>query len=266
MMHLDAPSYAALLDGTLRPEEARRLAGHLEEGCAECEQFLAGRDPVDRLDGATDAAIAAALPAGDGAGNELEFARIRRAVASRPVARRRLLSVAGAALLVLGVGLVVRETARRADAPAGWDGEKGARPRGIPARLRYLEVQQGGRILKGISGERVSASSSLVFEVEVGRAADLVLLRVAPDGGAELMWRSRVAGGSAQVMLGGRPAAYPLSGVSGPQRFVLVASERPISDARAIAAAAALAPPSIPSADAPALDGLSLDVVDVSVR
>lgn len=112
----------------------------------------------------------------------------------------------------------------------------------------------------------MSAASSLIFEVEASRAADLALARVSPGGGAEILWRRRVAAGPTPVTIDGRPAAYPLSEFVGPQRFVLIASEEPLDDARAHGAAAALAPPHGLASDAPELDGLSIDVVDLSVR
>lgn len=268
MMHLDSDRYAALVAGTLDPVEARALSAHLDGECERCEQFLASLGGADGADGATDAAIAGALPTAVGAGNDLEFARIMREVGAGALARRRrVLSAVAGVLVVAAVGGLLFRGARE---PVGldveWSGVKGAGAQVIPIRLRFLEMMAGGAIQKGISGERVSATSNLVFEVEAARAADLALVRVASGGGAELVWRSRVAGGRAQVMVGGRPAAYPLAAISGAQRFVLIASDSPIDDARALAAAAALAPPARLSADAPALDGLSLDAIDVLVR
>lgn len=268
-MHLDPSTYAALIAGTLSPNEARALSAHLDGECAQCEQFLAGQSGVDALDGVTDAAIARALPAAVGGGNDVEYARIRRALAyGRRIPRRRLLSAAVAAsLAVAGIaGFLALAPSRSGElASRDWDGTKGHHARAIPVRLRFLEMGVDGRIEKGVSGEQLSSSSSLIFEVEASRGAWVSLARVSANG-AEILWRSRVAAGRAQVSVGGRPAGYPLDGLVGPQRFVLIASHGPVEDARAREAAAALAPPFAISADAPALDGLSLDVVDISVH
>jgi hypothetical protein len=269
MIHLDSHNFAALVAGTLSPDEASALSAHLDGECEQCERFLAERGGVDVLDGSTDAVIARALPASSGRGNDLEFARIQREV-RRPVTgwRRAFVPTAVAAsLLVAGVaGLVAHYTQPPASVVGSWDGVKGREPRPVPVRLRFLEMQPGGRIDKGISGETVSATSSLIFEVEASRAAAVAIARVSPGAAPELLWRSHVAAGATQVTVDGRPAAYPLSGLAGPHRFVLIASERPIDEARAGAAAAALAPPHALTAEAPELDGLSLDVVDISVR
>lgn len=269
MMHLDAKKYAALLDGTLAPDEARALATHLDGECEQCERLLSGNG-ADAIDGLADALTATALPPAAGEGNDLEFARITRALHTRRPPARRFLLASAMAASILGVGvagyLALELRARRAEV-AGWDGAKGlTAPRAIPIRLRFVELGAGGRLEKGISGEPVDGASSLLFEVEASRAANLVLARVSPDGTSELIWHRRVAGGRTQVGLNGRPAAYPLAGLTGAQRFVLVASEMELDDLRVRQAVRALAPPSRISPDAPELDGLSLDVVEVPVR
>ena len=96
--------------------------------------------------------------------------------------------------------------------------------------------------------------------------SDVAVVRVGSRGAPDVFYRKRLGPGRTGVSLAGRPAAYPLEGLDGPQRFVLVAAEEPLTPARIAAAAAALAPPARISAEAPALDGLSLDVVEVTVR
>ncbi|MGB8930437.1 MAG: hypothetical protein WCC48_04200 [Anaeromyxobacteraceae bacterium] len=224
---------------------------------------------VDALDGAVDAAIARELPADAGAGNDLEFEKIaRRLRGARPWSRRILFSSAiAASVLVAGVaGLVVSVTRGSHVHDQRWDGTKGLTARAIPVRLRFLEVGPDRRIEKGISGEAVDAEASILFEVEAARAAFAAIARVAPDGTAELIWRERVGAGRTQVSIGGRPAAYPLSGLHGPQRFILVASEAALDDPHVLNAGRALAPPAWIGADDPALNGLSMDVVELSVR
>lgn len=267
-MHLTETSYAALLSGGLPPAEARELAAHLAGECERCERFLAERGAADRLDGAADAAIAASLPPRDGRGDDLEFARIRRAL--RQGAGRRLLvpGAVAASLLVLGVvGLAARELRehRPPEGPA-WDGSKGLDARPAPVRLRLLRMAADGSVEKGLSGEPVDRSASLLFELETGRDSQVALARVGEGGGVEILWRGRVGTGRTQVTVDGRPAAYPLAALTGLQRFVLLAAEAGLDEPRAIRAAEPLAPPAPIRPDHPALDGLSLDVVEVPLR
>lgn len=270
MMHLDPTIYAALLSGTLPPKEARTLAEHLEGDCEACERFLAEREEADALDGTTDAAVSGAFPPGRAAaGNDLEFARIQRALRGGTRPRRRALAplAVAASLLVAGAaGLAWRQLRPPPAAGPAWDGLKGTGQRALPIRLRFLVLGAGGEVTKGLSGEPVDRRASLLFEVEASREADVALARVGPGGAAELVWASRVPGGRTQVTVGGRPAGYPLGALDGVQRFVLVAGEAGLDEGRALRAAAALAPPRGFHAEAPALDGLTVDLVEVNVR
>jgi hypothetical protein len=265
-MHLDERTYRDLLAHRLPPAEARALARHLEGACDECEAFLAGR-PADLVDGEADRALALMTPV-PALGNDLEYARIRRL--ARPSAggrpgRRRLVAIAAAAVVVsAGVAGLLAGRERH---PV-WDGEKGMVHTAVPARLRFVVLEAAGdrALEKGVSGEPVSATARLAFEVELGRAADVALVRVGARGAPDVFYRQRLGSGRTAVSIAGRPAAYPLAGLGGPQRFVLVASEGPLTPGRIAAAATSLAPPARVSPDAPALDGLSLDVVEVVVR
>jgi hypothetical protein len=268
-MHLDEKTYAALIEGTLAPNEARALSAHLDGDCVQCESFLASQMNVDGLDGAVDGAIARELPPDGGAGSDLEFAKIARELrGAHPWSRRILCSSAiAASILVAGIAGLVAVGARGSHGPdASWDGTKGLTARPIPVRLRFLEMTRDRQIEKGISGEVVDAEASLLFEVEAARAAYAAIARVSPGGAAELIWHQRIEAGRTQVAVGGRPAAYPLNGLQGPQRFILVASDAPLADLSVLEAGRALTPPGGMGADAPALNGLSLDVVELSVR
>jgi hypothetical protein len=269
MMHLTESTYAALLSGTLPPGEARALAEHLGGACEPCERFLAERDRADGLDGLAEEAVASAFPPRGGRGDDLEFARIQRAL--RAGGRARRLWVPGAiaaSLLIAGVaGLVARQLAQSRPAEtATWDGTKGLAPRPVPVRLRFLKVARDGAVEKGLTGERVDREAGLLFEVEADRGADVILARVAPGGGVEPLWHGRVPSGPTQITLDGKPAAYPLAALTGPQRFVLLAAETALDAPRAARAAEALAPPERVRPDLPALDGLSFDVIEIHVR
>ncbi len=271
--HLDARTYAHLLHGDLPPAEARALGRHLEEDCPECEEFLASLPGADALDGAVDRALAALAPAdATGQGNDVEFARIERRMAELEAPRRRPRHVAPAALAaaVLAAGVVGLLLPRAGSDRSAWDGVKGTEPRPIPVRLRFVVItsEPGGPpvLERGVSGQPVGPAASLQFEIETGIPADVALVRVPARGSPEVFWHERVGRGRASVAVQGRPAAYPLADLSGPQRFVLVASEHRLDEGRIARAAVPLAPPARVSPDIPTLDGLSLDVVEVDVR
>jgi hypothetical protein len=278
-MHLTATTYRQLLDGTLDGSEARALAEHLEAACETCEAFLAGRSEVDPLDGAVDAALvslaattAPARPGADeGAGNDLEFARIQRAlraplgpgrVGGRPSLAPRLGLIA--AVLLAGLTGVYLVQDRRAG--ERWDGEKGLAAQAIPLRLRFLVLTPavGGApgLEQGVSGQSVPASASLHFQVELGRAANVLLARADARGAPEVFLSTRLPAGRSVVSLDGQPAAYPLASLAGPQRFLALASEAPLGPADA-ARAAGLGGAAARGDGGPVI---SLDVVEVQVR
>ncbi len=274
MMHLTRDSVRQLLEGTMDPIQARALAAHLESDCPECDAVLAS-GPAGSLDGLADRALAAlAPPSPEEAGNDLEYARIRR-LRSRPPGRRRWAPlVALAASLVVVGGVAVKLAVDRSARESSWDGMKGvaARPsRAVPVRLSAVAVlpQPGGqpRIWKVTSGESVPHDAALQLQIEVGRAADVAVARAGLAGDVDVFWHERVAAaGPVQLSVAGRPAAYPLAGLAGPQRLVVVASPSPLAAEQVTAAARALAPPGRVGGETPALEGLSIAVVELRVK
>lgn len=273
MTHLTKESYRRLLGGELPAKEAGDLARHLDDDCPICERFLAEAPEADALDGRVDAALTALAPpgAGDasGAGNDLEFARIRRRVADAPARRmpRRAFGLAVAAgLLVAGFASLVVPRAGL-ETRQGWDGEKGragSAARAIPLRLRFLVIAPGDAMQKGVSGQSVPHDASLSFELELGRAAEVALVRVPAQGAPELVWKAALGAGRSELTVGGRPAAYPLSELQGRQRFALVAASGRLDEARALAAATGRA--AAAGRDDGEDLGLSVDAVEVVVR
>jgi hypothetical protein len=267
-IHLDLDTYRRLRSGQLDPARARQIADHLDGECATCDAFLASM-PADDLDGSTDAALMQLAPqAAEERGNDIEYAKIRRAMAGRrtPTWRVTRFAAIAAALLAFGGASLVAvryEQARRMD-----DGVKGRGGQIVPARLLFAVVEAssaGQKIDHGRSGETVPEGASLAFRVEVGRPAYVALLRVGP-GESEMVWKQHVdRAGAVDISENGHPAAYPLRGLAGTQRFVLVASERPIAE-EDLGAAARAAKGSSANRDDPRFNVMTLDVVEVTVR
>lgn len=254
LTHLERGTAKRLLAGELGAEEARRLAAHLNGECERCEALLA--EEADGLDGPVDQALLRLGPAAGRGGDDLEWARIRRQLGVRR--RGWLVGLAAAAAVVLVAGLSVQLERRD---PNPWNGLKGLAGAPVTARLRFTVVLAGAEpsLARGASGLTIPEEASLLFRVEASGPADLALFRI---DGSELVWQGRaVAAGAMDIEERGRPAAYPLRGLRGRQRFALVAATA-LGPERLEAARAALAAGAVPPPGAP----LSLDVVEVTVR
>ena len=279
MMHLTRESQRKLLAGTIDQVEARAIAAHLEKDCPECEALLASEE-AGPLDGLADHALTALAPTRpEEEGNDVEYARIQRLLHPRRSARRRwapLAAAAAAALLTAGIG--VHLAVQRSRRPS-WDGVKGgtagpARPVQLRVSAVAVQAQAGGqpRIWKVAGGDELPADAALQLRMEVGAAADVALARVGTGGAVHVFWHERVdAAGPVRITVDGRPAAYPLAGLAGSQRFVALASPGRLAPEQVTAAVRALAPPAPIGGEGPALDGLSLagmsiDVVEITVR
>lgn len=260
MMHLDPRTYAALLAGTLPPEEARALSGHLAGDCERCERFLAERGSADALDGAADAAIDRAFPPRGLPSDDLAFARLRRRLRPGPARPRSSLALGALAATLLAFGLTRLLHQPKPD--SAWDGVKGAATHAPELHLRYVLLGAGGETARGGSGDTVPREASLLFELESGSGVEAALARVSPEGRVEIVWRDRIASGRTVLGSAGRASAYPLAGLSGRQRFVLVAGDGPLDPGRVERVVAALVDGGRPAAPG----GLSYDIVEVTVR
>lgn len=231
-LHLTRDTYQKLLSGELAPGAARELGLHLAEPCETCEGFLAALPP-DAADGAVDAALGRLSPERPAArGDDLEYARIERGLGRvrGRVRRGRLWATAALLLAVGGAGLALR--LERGGRGPSLTGEKGV-ALSAPARLRFAVVEPGARtagVARGRSGEALPRAASLAFRVEVKAPAYVALLRVG-GGERDLIWRAHLSRpGTVDVSEEGRPAAYPLQGLTGPQRFVLYSSAAPLGE------------------------------------
>lgn len=274
-MHLTDRTLRRLLDATMDPAEARALAAHLETECPRCEALLAS-GPAD-LDGRADRALTALAPLRpEEAGNELEYERILRKAHSGRSNRARWAPLVAtvAAALAITVGGVVQVTVKRSTREAPLDGVKGviAGPsRTVPVRLSAVAVLaepvRQPRIWKVASGDVVPRGAQLQLRVDVGGMADLALARVGPAGEVDVFWHERVAtAGPVQPSMAGRPAAYSLADLAGPQRFIVLASPEPIPPGRVATAARELSPPARIAGQNPALGDASADILEITVR
>lgn len=277
VMHLTNDSLRRLVSGTADPAEARALAAHLAQDCPRCEALLEAQPPGP-LDALADHALTALPPPRpEEEGNDLEFARIQRSLRAATAARPRRLArwapLAAAAGVLLAVGGLVELTSQRGREPE-WDGMKGvtsAAPRAVPLRLSAVAVAHDAsgtpKVWKVASGDSVPADAALELRIEVGGAADVAIARVGVDGTVDAFWHERVGtAGTLQITIDGRPAAYPLASLSGPQRFVVLASPGALAPQQIAAAARSLAPRAASSSGGPPLEGLSVDVLGVTVR
>ena len=267
--HLSHETYLRLRAGDLDPTAARQLVRHLDEDCEACASFLASLPP-DAVDGTADALLTRLTPPSSlEAGHDLEFARIQRELRRQPRVRRAMgwVAAAAAAVLVAGGGAWVALQARTGQ-QSDWDGVKGHAAHAIPARLRFAVVDPANgtpRIAAGRSGTVVPGRESLAFRIELGRPAYVALLRIGGDQ-SETVWKGYGAHpGVVDVSENGKVAAYPLRGLSGEQRFALVASERQLTPEDLAEAARAARSDGAPSVGREAPD-MTLDVIQVRVQ
>ena len=261
--HIDEGTVRRLLSGDLRGEAARRVAEHLEASCEVCESVLSACGSADPLDGTLDAALFFMPPRRGEAGNDREWAGIQRRLLPprRRTWRYAGLAAAAAAALALGASI----TLMRHPEQEVLDGFKGREGEKASARLR-LSVSLPGpgapSLERAASGAVVPPEASLLFRVEASGPAQLALLRVGPEG-SEVLWEGTATrAGAIDVEVGGHPAAYPLQGLGGRQRFGLLAA--PSLDPETLKAARRVLSGS-EAAGAPS-PAASLDVVEVTVR
>lgn len=177
--HLDAERWAALLEGRLPKEEARRLSEHLEEGCETCEAFLAEREEADPLDGWVDDALLELGPPPEVRRDDLAFERVRRAARRRPtglmVALGGAVALAAAVLLMVVVPAEVPSPQRL----KGVGGETAPK-----LSLDVLATSPDGPPVPLAKNATVVAGSVLVFRVRLEKAA-CVQLWLRDDAGLE---------------------------------------------------------------------------------
>ncbi len=275
-MHLTNDNLERLLAGRATASEARALGDHLDYPCPRCEAVLARHGGAE-LEALADRALSGIEePTAEERGNDIEYARIRRAVQAAPAlrpARRWIPAVAAAAVLLVagGVGLELARDRARDDR---WDGVKGmGQPLANPVAVRLSAAAVSGgpgstaRVWHVVGGDELPASAALQLRVEVGAPADVAIARIGPDGRADLFWHERApTAGTVTVTAGGRPAAYPLQSLGGPQVFVALASRGRLTPERIRAVSGGVIGTAQAVTGGVSPDGVSVDVLSVVVR
>ncbi len=254
VLHIDSSTWRRLLSG--EPFEGRDDAvRHLAEPCEACEASLAGMAPGDALDGLVDAVLSqtSARPA---PGNDVEFARIwRRVQGASPLQAGLAIAAALAVAVAGGLALRLLSHDRGARLPTA-DEEQGLKGAGQLTALGEVEVSfaiaqrdaMGSvRLDKGIPGHAYAATSDVLVRYRVNEPGYVAVVRASADGSTDVVVDSQaVTPGEHDVEVGGKPAGYPLRGLSGPQRFAVVLSRRALSALELRDLAARLARPGAP--------------------
>jgi hypothetical protein len=214
MSHLDAKTYAALLEAPARVDAA--LRAHLFTDCAQCADFLARQTTADALDGCVDAALLrkvprSAIPLADGA----HLFPARRAIPFGALA-----AVAGL-VLALGVGVTL---GRRSPVPGAEDGIKGSAT--LTVESSFVIVAPDGTIHRGVAGGVAPAGSALSVRVALSDPARVSVVRQGADGTDVLLLNAPMERGAHDLAQGGAPVGIALRGLSGRQQVKVVASAR----------------------------------------
>lgn len=227
MKHLTPDAWSRLRAGTLAPDERLELLAHLGDDCEQCDTFVAGvEEPV--LDGAVDAALASLSRAP--APGEDRLAAIERKVKRAVLPRRRArwgLALVPIAAAALAVWFVPR---------SGEEELSGQRLKGeaTPSLTAVASVVPGAALEPLTARDRWPWTAELFFTYTLTDDAFVYLARVGVDGQVEAfyppkgMLAEREAAGTRPLTLRGTVQAYALSGLSGRQRFVLLAAPEPL--------------------------------------
>ncbi|MFT3706236.1 MAG: hypothetical protein QM817_01090 [Archangium sp.] len=219
MTHLDARTWSALQQA---PEPA--LLAHVAEGCEQCDAFLAS---LPGFEGQLDAALLRACPSKRNDDSELAWARFRRL--SRPRLAANLVMVAAALFAVMMVGSAL---AWRSTHPFGLKGDGPA-----TLDLRAAARATNGEVVALEPGASVRSTATLVFRVESTVAGQGQLFVQRGAAKPELLAQVRLDGGVQELDRGGDGLlGFSLQGEHGPVSVWLVASEEPLSTARALEA------------------------------
>lgn len=234
--HLRREHWEKILRGErVEPEEA--LAPHLASRCEVCEQRLAEAPGADGLDGDVDRALLSLsrrpplVPSG--ASFERVLRRMRldsragaRGVLALPPLRPGMalpLSLAGLlALAGLSALMLQRVPPSRAASPE--------RAKALEIDLVFRSAAAGrSEAVPGRSGASLSQDQELLLEYQPNRAAFVTLVRVRPDGRAEVLAQPGwVSASPHELSVNEARMRFSLRGAGGVNRFVALATEAPL--------------------------------------
>ncbi len=235
--HLRRESWEKVLRGE-PVDSGDALAPHLASSCEVCEQRLAETPGADGLDGDVDRALLSLSRRPPMVPSTASFERVLR--------RMRLDSRAGArgalALPPLRPGMALPLSLAGLLALAGLSAlmlQRVPPPRSVAGAERggALEIElafsasAGGQAepVAGRSGANVSEGHELSLQYLLARPAFVALVRVLPDGHAEVLAQpGRMGSGRHDLAINDARMRVSLRGALGPNRFVALASEAPL--------------------------------------
>ena len=232
MSHLDPQRIAAILEGTLPPEEAAFLRQHLAAPCTRCEEALNNGPDLDTLLRLVEAEGAPPVRLPD---RDRSWQVVRAAL---PMGRgHRAAWWVGAALAAALALIVLRpQVATPPDHLA--DGIKGATTAMTTVQLRVIVGhEEGGRFAldsRLAGGEVVAHDQTLLFELETDRPAARYLFAVQSNGTVLLLAPPEgepatvSPAGRSKVEAGGQWVALDLADQRGPITLVAAASPSPL--------------------------------------
>ncbi len=213
-MHLDPHRLRAFL---ARPEAFPELVQHLAQPCSQCEEVLA-QAPLLALDGVVDAAALSLAPRG--AADEVGFARVQAALRPPRPWSTPLVAVGLAGALALGLFLS-RAPTRTETSEVGVKGTAVAAPLGLAVAARHPD----GSYRPVGDGDRVAASSTLVFQYDAVVALDAELVVERPGRAPERLGAVRLEAGRHDLRSASGVLALSLDGEVGSVGVWLVGAD-----------------------------------------
>jgi hypothetical protein len=242
-----AQTLADRLSRRLAGPEQADLAAHLETDCPDCDAAIAAMGP-DRFGELLAARVQRLeplpVPSPGQEERDAAFGRVMAAVA-RPARRRFGLrwlvpALTGACALIVA-GIVALPVWIGGEgtglAPPDPPGRREKGDPGAPALDVWFDVagvEDGRNVVKarGEDGQACTGADFLVLRYRLGSPAFLYVIREDASGRRERVYASEgpEPAGIGGLLVDGKPAAYPLKGISGRQKFLFVASPDPIPD------------------------------------
>lgn len=236
--HLRRESWEKILRGE-RVDCEEALALHLASPCEVCEQRIAERPGADGLDGEVDRALlslsrrAALFPSTASFERVVRRMRLdsragsRGALALPPLRPGMALPLSLAGLLALaGLSALMLQRVPPSRSPSP---ERAGAPEVELAFSAVVASAGRGEAVPGHPGERLSEDQELLLQYHLARPAFVTMVRVRPDGRAEVLAQpGRVGSGSHALAVNEDRMRVSLRGARGANRFAALATEAPL--------------------------------------